>query len=132
MLPELEHTSHCLKCCNKPDTETAGGLFIKARRNAQAQGLGLPPPGHLLVAKSGAACQVPLAYNGSEINTCVTILGNAAQPVCWVNNTGWQACPFFLCTWQSHGWRACMTGACFGNAVQVVSGMHTLRPATAL
>jgi hypothetical protein len=58
----------------------------------QAPGLGLPATQGLL-STSSAACYLPLAYNGSQINTCVTINGNATRPVCWVKNQGWQVGP---------------------------------------
>ena len=37
----------------------------------------------------GQDCLLPLHYNGTQINACVTIHGGL-EPVCYVDNQGWQ------------------------------------------
>ena len=37
----------------------------------------------------GQDCLLPLHYNGTQINACVTI-HDSLQPVCYVDNKGWQ------------------------------------------
>ena len=57
----------------------------------QVGALGLPPSAPL-VTTLGQPCFLPLNFNGTQLNGCVNI-HSSRQPVCWVQNTGWQVRP---------------------------------------
>ncbi|CAK0785312.1 hypothetical protein CVIRNUC_008519 [Coccomyxa viridis] len=49
------------------------------------------PPAQALMTTLSQDCLRPLHYNGTQINACVTIHGGL-EPVCYVDNQGWQVC----------------------------------------
>lgn len=68
------------------------GFIIHKRVLCQQVGsLGLPPSAPL-VTTSGQPCFLPLNFNGTQLNGCVNI-HSSRQPVCWVQNVGWQVRP---------------------------------------
>ena len=60
----------------------------------------------------GQDCLLPLHYNGTQINACVTIHGGL-EPVCYVDNQGWQVIGDPSCPAQiAKASRACQKALC--------------------
>ena len=54
----------------------------------------------------GQDCSLPLHYNGTQINACVTIHGGL-EPVCYVDNQDWQVISDQSCPAQIGAIRDC-------------------------
>lgn len=56
----------------------AGGFFTAAGSSSSSPAPGTRPP---VLSAQGEVCQLPLTYNGAEIDNCVSIAGEACRRV---------------------------------------------------
>ena len=62
---------------------------------------------------SGQDCLLPLHFNGTQINACITI-HDSLQPVCYVDNQGWQVIGDPSCPPQVTAITDCQKALCHG------------------